>query len=266
MAFQINEKMMAHDRAIITRNKSERDLLGNDLIKFKPGMLHYVADTQKLWLSVEPTIRDEVKKSRAFIEIMSGESLEKKLQSFLHRDGGSENAMIGPLHSNVEDGTSPFVIKSLTKVVNLNADLIDGKHVDDSITTENNLWTAKKINDTKASKGFGLGTEIDKIPNNNCNAVIGTGFYSGTNPLNGVDGETGEAILQSYISSNGMYQTLEYLNSKNKYSRFKSGNAWSDWDKAITKSNILNEGICIVTQSTQPTNITNSNTYWFEII
>lgn len=72
MAFQINEKMMASDRAIITRNKCEEDLLRSDAVKYKPGMIHYCSDTQKLWLSIEPTrVIDEqgVEHIRAFKEI-----------------------------------------------------------------------------------------------------------------------------------------------------------------------------------------------------
>lgn len=266
MAFQINEKMMAQDRAIITRNKKEQDLLSSDLIKFKPGMLHYVAENQKLWLSVEPTIKDGMKKSRAFVEILHRESLEDILHEYLHIDGGPNSAMRGSLHSIVNNGTAPFVIKSKTRVSNLNADMVDGKHVNDATTTEANLWTAKKIDNEKAPRGFGLGTDINVIPGNDCNLVVGTGFYSGTDPINGVAGETGKALLQSYIGNDAMYQTLEYISSKNKYSRIKDGDVWSDWDKGTTGSNILNEGADIVIQTDQPTNIDKDNTYWYEIV
>lgn len=86
MAFQIDEKMMAANRAIITRNKCEEDLLRNDTVKYKPGMIHYCSDTQKLWLSIEPTrVIDEngVEQIRTFKEIGTlsvGESLKIILQ------------------------------------------------------------------------------------------------------------------------------------------------------------------------------------------
>lgn len=86
MAFQIDEKMMAANRAIITRNKCEEDLLRSDTVKYKPGMIHYCSDTQKLWLSIEPTrIIDAtgIEQIRTFKEIGTlsvGESLKIILQ------------------------------------------------------------------------------------------------------------------------------------------------------------------------------------------
>lgn len=398
MAFQINEKMMAQDRAIITRNKTEQDLLSTDLVKFKPGMAHYVSDTQKLWLSVEPTkITDNgVQKTRTFLEVITDTRLSTILLDYVNRDGGANNSMRGQLHSIVKTGTSPMVIASTTKVANLNvdrvddmhvsvdpaastivgrdsngnaklatklsfnnayirnylneihvndgsdskyaatkvgkltidggdlrlnnisstsgisivsndntkvarlaynftnnvwecgkegllseivtkslyghgkgidADMVDGKHVDDSKTDTNSIWTASKVDTMKAPRGFGLGTDIDKVPSDNCNSINGTGFFSTTGkPINGVDSEDGSAIIQQYVSNSGAYQIIEYINSKNSYSRFKIGNSWSEWDKIITKNNVLEEGINILTQNTTPANINNLNTYWFEIV
>lgn len=266
MAFQINEKMMAHDRAIITRNKTERDLLKDDALRFKPGMAHYISENQKLLLSIEPRKLSD-NSVRKFLEIITDVRLSQTLLDYVNRDGGSNNSMKGPLHSTVNTGTAPFVIASTTRVDNLNADMVDNKHVDDSKVSTNYLWTSKKIDDSKAPRGFGLGTDINKVSSNDCNNISGTGFFSiiGT-PINGAEGEEGDAIIQQYISSSGVYQTIEYLRSKNMYSRIKLENAWTNWDKAITRSNILNEGINIVTQASQPTNITNENTYWYEIV
>ena len=266
MAFQINEKMMAHDRAIITRNKTEKDLLKDDALRFKPGMAHYISENQKLLLSVEPKKLSD-KSVRKFLEVITDVRLSQTLLDYVNRSGGSNNSMKGPLHSTVSTGTAPLVIASTTRVGNLNADMIDDKHVDDTKVSTAYLWTSKKIDDSKAPRGFGLGTDINKISNKDCNSINGTGFFSITGtPVNGVTGEEGDAIIQQYISSSGIYQTIEYLKSKNVYSRFKSENTWSNWDKTITRSNILNEGINIVTQASQPANITNENTYWYEIV
>lgn len=379
MAFQINEKMMAHNRAIITRNQTDRDLLGTDPIKFKPGMAHYISENQKLWLSVEPK-RLPDNSIRTLLEVITDVRLSNILLDYVNRDGGSNNSMRGQLHSIVPTGTAPFITASTTKVNNLNvdrvddmhvsvntlassivgrdssgninintilnfntnrlmdseteiaikrkdgtaytnlsiatldsstgilrannsvnkgiiewkndvwcvgvngatsevvtkslyghglgidADTVDNRHVDDSRTDTSSLWTSKKINDSKAPRGFGLGLDLDAIPSNNCNSITGTGFFSGVNPTNGVAGETGEALIQTAISGTSQFQTIEYTVSKNMYTRFKVNGVWSSWNKSITGSNVFDEGINIVLQSTQPQNITNDNTYWYEII
>lgn len=379
MAFQLNEKMMAPDRAIITRNKTEQDLLRTDVLKFKPGMAHYVSDNQKLWLSIEPKKMPD-NSIKTFLEIITDTRLEHIMLDYVNRDGGANNSMRGSLHSIVPTGISPFVVESTTKVTNLNvdrvddmhvdinavnstivgrdsggnininnnvyfnsnkiedsssgiaikkkdgsgltnltaatlssstgiikatgstnigaiewknnvwnvgvegktseivtkslyghgkgidADTVDGKHVDDTQISTGHLWSSKKINDSKAPRGYGLGTDINVIPNNDCNTVTGTGFFSGTNPANGVNGEFGEAILQTYISAKGQVQKIKYLDSNNSYERIKNGSTWSSWDLVISKSNILDKGINIILSSTQPTNISNENTYWYEII
>ena len=92
MAFQINEKMIAHDRAIITRNKTEADLLKDDVMRFKPGMAHYVSDTQKLWLSVEPK-KVGTKTTRSCLEVVTDTRLDTILLDYVNRDGGSNNSM-----------------------------------------------------------------------------------------------------------------------------------------------------------------------------
>ena len=67
---------------------------------------------------------------------------------------------------------------------NLNADKVDGKDVDDSLITENNLWTAKKINDTKVNKNARV----------NAGAVLkGGGSYSDGN-ITIQHGEPGEVV------------------------------------------------------------------------
>lgn len=379
MAFTLNEKMMATDRAIITRNRTGQDLLKTDVVKFKPGMIHYVSENAKLWLSIDPE-RLPNGNIKTFKEIMTDTAVGNVLTDYVHRDGGATHSLRGPLHSDVATGQAPFIISSETLVTNLNvdrlddmhmsinatpntivgrdnngninirsslsfdtniledavngvaiknkvtsdladisaatinsssgiikannlpnigviewnnnawfageegntseivttshyghgngidADTIDNRHVDDTQVTDGFLWTAKKIDEAKAPRGHGLGTDVDAIPNNDCNAVNSTGFFSGLTPLNGPVGEAGDALLQSYIDANNQYQEIEYIASGNTYSRFREGGNWSIWDVKITKNNILEEGINIILSANQPMNITNENTYWYEII
>lgn len=398
MAFQINEKMMASDRAIITRNKTERDLLRTDSVKFKPGMIHYISENQKLWLSVEPKriVENNKERIRTSLEIITDTRLSNTLSDYVGRSGGSNNSLRGTLYSTVATGTAPFNITSTTKVANLNADrvddmhvdinptartiigrddngnaklankllfngayirnflneihlnenndnnyaklksneitiqdgklklknkgdnpgisvlssndanvanlrfnsslniwecglngslseivtkslyghgkginadMVDSRHVDDTKTDTNSLWTASKIEKSRAPRGFGLGSDKDLIPSNDCNSIVGTGFFSSNGtPTNGASGETGEVLVQQFISNGGAFQRIEYLQSKNVYTRIKAGSTWSNWIKDITSENILNEGVNVITQEAQPTNITNNDTYWFEIV
>nr|DAV25108.1 MAG TPA: hypothetical protein [Caudoviricetes sp.] len=379
MAFQINEKMMAHDRAIITRNKTERDLMKDDVIRFKPGMAHYISENQKLFLSVEPKKLPN-NSIRKFLEVITDVRLSQILLDYVNRDGGSNNSMRGPLHSVVTTGTSPFVIASTTKVANLNvdrvddmhvsvstanntivgrdasgninvntiinfnkdkientstglylkkkdgsgytdlsvatinsstgilkanntstkgviewknnvwnvgaegktseivtkslyghgkginADMVDNRHVDDSQISTSYLWTSKKIDDSKAPRGFGLGTDINSIPNNDCNAISGTGFFSGTTPANGVANETGVAMIQSYIASGKQFQIIEYTVSKKIYTRYKVDNTWTTWNKVMTKIDVSDEVVHIVLSSSEPAKTNNEDTYWYEIL
>lgn len=73
MAFQIDEKLLAANRAIITRNKTEKDLIRDDIAKFKPGMIHYIEDNDKLLLSIAPEkiYENGEPKVRAFTEILT---------------------------------------------------------------------------------------------------------------------------------------------------------------------------------------------------
>lgn len=389
MAFQINEKMMASDRAIITRNKNENDLLITDSIKHKPGMMHYISDNQKMWLSVEPK-RLEDNSIRSFMEIITDVRLAEVLKNYVHRQGGKDNSIWGTLHSDITTA-APFKVASTIKVNNLNVDMVDDMHVDttatantivgrdgsgnaalnnklsfttnkisdsgngiaiqkndgsaytnltineinskagrivldnsaaasikavrnttssnagviewkdnvwklgaenatyevvtkklyghnnginadmvdschvnDSKTDTSHLWTSSKIDRAKAPRGYGLGTDVDAITNNDCNAVTGTGFFFGQSPANGP--ENGAALLQSHICGKGQNQTIKYLDTKNKYSRIKNGSTWSSWTKEITKDNILEEGINIILSAQQPTGVSNNNTYWLQIL
>lgn len=122
MAFQIDEKMMAANRAIITRNKCEEDLLRNDTVKYKPGMVHYCSDTQKLWLSIEPTrVIDEngIEQIRAFKEIgtlSAGESLKIILQKKEPENVISEDTYWYQIDST-EQETAVLITESYFKVM-----------------------------------------------------------------------------------------------------------------------------------------------------
>ena len=78
MAFDIDEKMISHDRAIITRNLQEKDLNNSDPVKFKPGMIHYISNKRKLYLSVEPYIGLN-NKQLSVVEIITNLNLSKTI-------------------------------------------------------------------------------------------------------------------------------------------------------------------------------------------
>lgn len=161
MSFQFNEKMLAHDRALITRNLKFSDLsktTHDSYLKFKPGMLHYVAETKSLYLSIDPTPYDGT--DREFIEMLSEFTLNEKLLNYVHKDGGVDNSITGQLHLTTVD-KAPFVISSNIRVDKLNADLIDDRHVDDTQTSTGYLWTAKKITD-----------ELTNLQTNSTTAVL----------------------------------------------------------------------------------------------
>ena len=94
MAFQFDEKLMAPNRAIITRNLTLKDLEEQDPIKNKPGMMHYIQDSRRLFLSISPIkytgINGEVI-TKSFIEIKT-ELLSTKLPTALN--WGEENTNI----------------------------------------------------------------------------------------------------------------------------------------------------------------------------
>lgn len=384
MAFQIDEKMMASNRAIITRNLDEKDLLITDAIKFKPGMMHYISENQKLYLSIDP-IRQANGSVKTISEMITELRLAQILEEYVHREGGAPYSLRGALHSIVEDGTAPFIMKSETKVEHLNADMVDdlhvnvasapntivsrdenmnisigdkiafdtgsikksldglhflgqnrepadihantvflngvqssvieagpngtcantgrmewkdnswqvgtagstskiitksmyghgngidadkvdGKHVDDSVVSDKSLWTSKKVDEEKAPRGYGLGTDINTIPDNDCNSVTGTSFYAGVNPKNGVRSESGDALLETHVGINFIEQEIKYKSSGNRYGRICRDGQWEDWEKVITSNNILSEGINIILSETAPIGIANENTYWCEII
>lgn len=54
MGFGIDERMLSHDRALITRNNDISDLDMADRMKYKPGMMHYIENQERLMLSVKP--------------------------------------------------------------------------------------------------------------------------------------------------------------------------------------------------------------------
>lgn len=121
MAFQINEKMMAANRAIITRNKCEEDLLRSDTVKYKPGMIHYCSDTQKLWLSIEPTKiidKNGVEHIKTFKEIGTisvADSLKIILQSKKPDNVISENTYWYQIDSTDED-SNVLITERYTKI------------------------------------------------------------------------------------------------------------------------------------------------------
>lgn len=71
--------------------------------------------------------------------------------------GGAEiknNLSVGEVITSLETTKAPFVINSTAVVSKLNADMVDGRNVDDAVTDANTLWTASKINTMKADKAI----------------------------------------------------------------------------------------------------------------
>ena len=386
MAFNINEKMMATDRAIITRNRQMSDLDRIDRYKFKPGMLHYVSEGQKLMLSTEP-MKDLDGNDIFFIEMLSSLRLKQEMESYVAREGGDEYSMNGQLVSTVTD-VAPFKVTSTQLVKGLNAemvagcyanvsatsnsisvrnvygdittndavifsqkgkmiqntpngfrlvdhggtysnvglearditlggskeatakiegttnfsasigrlefytdkwrcgignntyeivtvndygsgkgldaDTVDGKHVNDEVLDVNSLWTAKKCTASFAPSGYGFEANPATLSNNDCDSAWITGIYLGVNVLNGPAGETENCVLQTNASNDIYAQTITFKNSR-VYKRVKSNNTWSGWEKLITSKNIFEDGLNVVMGTVAPVT-DNENTYWYEVI
>ena len=159
MAFQFDEKLMAPNRAIITRNLTLKDLEEQDPIKNKPGMMHYIQDSRRLFLSISPIkytgINGEVI-TKSFIEIkteLNDDSSELSKSEYVKRVGGQSYSFTGSIYSDVTL-ESPFNVKSNILNVNLNADLLDGFHASRSISNntipvrdaESNIAVKNKLN------------------------------------------------------------------------------------------------------------------------
>ena len=269
MAFQIDEKLMATNRAIITRNKIYADLEKIDSIKFKPGMIHYVAENQKLWLSIDPknVVENGVTKTKTLVEILTSDQISSSMSQYVNRSGGATSSMSGPLHSTVANGTAPFVITSGTKVTNLNADRVDDMHA--STTATANTIVARDNNGNIAIKntlsldGASIKKDSNGIHINGANAntyiplkvgkvTVENGSIEFSNPTNN------PGLSVTGIAKPGK---LEYNKTTGRW-ECGSGNTTS---VIITKENILEEGINIILQTAEPQNVTNQNTYWYEI-
>ena len=251
MAFQFDEKLMAPNRAIITRNLTLKDLEEQDPIKNKPGMMHYIQDSRRLFLSISPIkytgINGEVI-TKSFIEIkteLNDDSSELSKSEYVKRVGGQSYSFTGSIYSDVTL-ESPFNVKSNILNVNLNADLLDGFHASRSIS--NNTIPVRDAESNIAVK----------------------------NKLNFADGYI-ESISGAFNFSKSI-KSLNYIGtteSSSKESKLKwDGTDWlveidnSDYKvlttKVMDKLNIY--GANIVSQSDEPQDVINENTYWFQIV
>lgn len=251
MAFQFDEKLMAPNRAIITRNLTEKDLEEQDPIKNKPGMMHYIADSRKLFLSIAPikyTNLDGSEIVKNFIEIkteLNDDSSELAKSEYVKRVGGVSYSFTGQLYSDVTN-TSPFNVKSKILNVNFNADLLDGFHASQDIegdsiavrTSEGNLNINSKLNFTN---GY-----IESLSNMfNFNKDIKSTAYIGA---------TENSNKTSKIKWDGTDWIIEIDN--NEYKMLTT--------KVIDKINIY--GANIVAQEEEPTDVLNENTYWLQVV
>lgn len=75
MAFNLDEKFIANNRAIITRNDVLDDVR-NNYLNYRPGMIHYISQNKSLWLSVADENNFE-KSIKEPIEIVTSENFKK---------------------------------------------------------------------------------------------------------------------------------------------------------------------------------------------
>lgn len=82
MSFQIDENLMAPNRAIITRNKIYDDLLSVNPIRNKPGMMHYISKDKRLWLSVDPhkVVENSLEKTKNLYEVITDKRLKEEFE------------------------------------------------------------------------------------------------------------------------------------------------------------------------------------------
>lgn len=88
MSFQIDENLMAPNRAIITRNKIYDDLISVNPIKNKPGMMHYISKDKKLWLSVDPhkVVENSLEKTKNLYEVITDKRLKEEFEPMASKD------------------------------------------------------------------------------------------------------------------------------------------------------------------------------------
>jgi hypothetical protein len=156
VGFQIDEKMIASDRAIITINKTETDLIRDDIVKFKPGMIHYIEDAERLLLSITPE-KEYVKGDpvvKAFTEILTNKAITDYPKIILQETmpdsslyGDKENVFWYEILSTEEDvSNDPVLItESGYRILTLDNKYIVPDALDDSGLVDNTLVTEDGI-------------------------------------------------------------------------------------------------------------------------
>lgn len=83
----------------------------------------------------------------------------------------------GVLTSNVANGTAPMIVTSTTKVANLNVDLVDGRHVDESATA-NTIVLRDTNGNVFANYYVGNGSRLTGINGSNVTGTVANATYS----------------------------------------------------------------------------------------
>lgn len=123
MGFQIDETCMAPNRAIITRNRIEEDISMVNPVKNKPGMMHYVISSRRLWLSVDPHSinEDGIDKTKVLYEVITDQRLKEELNKMSSAFSTIENNTInGYTFSSEEEPTTNEKVDIIKMINELN--------------------------------------------------------------------------------------------------------------------------------------------------
>ena len=216
-----------------TKAESPEDLVTTDTLNVALGKLEYKADTVYTWYRsiTDEDTDDIINKWGEIVDFIDSVAEGTDItDEFVTRKTGQTITGVKTFSTQqkfiVAQGTSPFTVTSTTKVDNLNADLLDGKH-DGEVTAQ--YFSPGK-----------LLTSSDTI-----NKLM-SGVYcyiNGHNPTGSVDDNV---ILLAFrdTARTDMFQLASSANSKYLYYRCASniGNSyevWSGWKTiAFTDSNI----------------------------
>lgn len=159
-------------------------------------------------------------------------------------DDGIGNIVARSFTSNVATGTAPISVSSTTKVISLNADLLDGYHSTDF-----------------APAGFGLGSVAVDISGTNLNTMRNSGFFRGSNLINSPDGSTNWFYVQ-YMNHDGSYYSLQiawdYFADKMYFRRYENA-VWKPWVRISTSSDAPSGMVNYFATTTVPTGYIKAN-------
>lgn len=109
MGFQIDETCMAPNRAIITRNRIKEDIDILNPIKNKPGMMHYVITSRRLYLSTDPheIQEDGMNKTKILYEVITDKRLNEELEKLNRSFNFSRNVNLEQEKFTISSDTKP---------------------------------------------------------------------------------------------------------------------------------------------------------------